>query len=117
MTANNVESGMGGWKSVARHQAEQADSILPIEAVKYSANTIADVSRQYTGKVWDRDQYATRHFSVIRRVKKSEAIEDTRLRLAAIPSEKRDLVRWRLGRIEFKQYEKYDGFALKVFPT
>ena len=56
-------------------------------------------------------------FSVIRRVKKSEAIEDTRLHLAAIPSEKGDLVRWRLGRIEFKQYEKYDGFELKVFPT
>ena len=31
---NTVESGIGGLRSVARHQAEQADVKLPIEAMK-----------------------------------------------------------------------------------
>ena len=43
------------------------------------------------------------------------------MRLAAIPSEKRDLARWRIGSIEVNQHERYDGFAdtqaLNVFPT
>ena len=59
-------------------------------------------------------------FSVIRRVKKSEAIEGTRVRVVAIPSENGDLVQWRLVSIDVNQYERYDGFAdtqaLKVFP-
>ena len=42
------------------------------------------------------------------------------MRLAAIPSEKGDLVRWRFVSIEVNQHERYDGFAdrqaLKVFP-
>ena len=46
-TATNiVESGIGDLRSVAGHQAEQADSMLPIEAMNISANTIADVSHQ-----------------------------------------------------------------------
>ena len=57
---------------------------------------------------------------MIRREKKSEAIDGTHVRLAAIPSEKGDFVRWRLGSIEVKQHERYDGFAdtqaLEVFP-
>ena len=53
--------------------------------------------------------------------KKSEAIEGTHVRMAAIPSENGDFVRWRLGSVEVNQHERYDGFAdtqaLKVFPT
>ena len=45
------------------------------------------------------------------RERKSEAVQGTYVRLAAIPSEKGDLVRWRLGRIEVKQHERYDGFG------
>ena len=123
LTTNNVESGIGDLKKVAGHQAERADSMLPVEAIKYSANTIADVNHQYehcTGKLWDRDKCFAKHFSVIRRGKKSEANEGTHVRMAAIPSENGDLVRWRLVSIEVNQYEKYDGFAdtqaLKVFP-
>ena len=123
LTTNNVESGIGDLKKVAGHQAERADSMLPVEAIKYSANTIADVNHQYehcTGKLWDRDKCFAKHFSVIRRGKKSEANEGTHVRMAAIPSENGDLVRWRLVSIEVNQYERYDGFAdtqaLKVFP-
>ena len=61
-----------------------------------------------------------KHFSVIRRGKKSEAVDGTHVRLAAIPSEKEDLVRWRFVSIEVTQHETYDGFAdtkaLNVFP-
>ena len=57
---------------------------------------------------------------MIRGVKKSETIDGTQSRLAAIPSEQEDLVRWKLGSIEVNQHERYDGFAdtqaLKVFP-
>ena len=58
------------WRSVAGHQAEQADSMLPAEALKYSANTIGDVSHQYehyNEKLWDRDKCVEKHFSLIRR--------------------------------------------------
>ena len=51
---NSVESGIGGSKSVAGHQAEQANSRLSIEAMKCSANKIGEVSHQYedyTGKL------------------------------------------------------------------
>ena len=57
---------------------------------------------------------------MIRRGNKSEAIDGIHVRMAAIPSENGDLVRWRLGSIEINQYERYDGFAdthaSKVFP-
>ena len=52
LAANNVESGIGDSKSVAGHQAEQADSILSIEAMKYSANTIAKVTYQCEQLHW-----------------------------------------------------------------
>ena len=42
LTSNTVESGIGDLRSVAGHQAERADSILPIEAMKHSAKTVAD---------------------------------------------------------------------------
>ena len=67
-TTNKVEGGIGDLKRVAGHQAEQADLILPLEAMKCSVNTIADVSNQdehYTRKVWDRDKCVAKHFSVI----------------------------------------------------
>ena len=67
LTTNNVESGIGGLRIVAGHQVEQADSMLPIEAMKSSANTIAGVSRQYehyTGKLRDRDTSALQSISV-----------------------------------------------------
>ena len=57
---------------------------------------------------------------MIRRVKKSEAIDGVHVRMSAIPSENEDFVRWRLVSIEVNQYERYDGFAdtqaLQVFP-
>ena len=67
LTTNNVESGIGGLRIVAGQQVEQADSMLPIEAMKSSANTIAGVNRQYehyTGKLWDRDTSALQSISV-----------------------------------------------------
>ena len=132
LTTNNVESGIGDLRSVTGHQAARADSMLPVEATKYSWNTIADVGYQYehyTGKLWDRNKCVAKRkkevdqmevFSVIRRGKKSEAVDGTHVRLAAIPSEKGDLVRWRFVSIEVNQHERYDGFAdaqaLKLFP-
>ena len=53
-----MESGIGGLRSAASHQAEQADVKLPIETMKVSANIIEDVSSQYehyTGKLSDRE--------------------------------------------------------------
>ena len=67
---NDVESGIGGSKSVAGHQAEQANSILSIEAMKCSANKTGEVSQQYedyTEKLWDRDKCVAKHLNVIRR--------------------------------------------------
>ena len=121
MTTNNVESGIGGLRSVAGSQTERADVRLLIEAMKYSVNTIADVSyqyEQYTGKLWDRDKCVAKHFTVIRRRKKNETFGGTHVRMAVVPSEDGDLVRWRLVSIEVSQYERYaDTQALKVFPT
>ena len=90
LTTNNVESGIGGLRSVAGHQAERADSMLPVEAMKYSANAIADVNYQHehcTGKLRDRNKCVPKHVSVIRRVKKSEAIDGNHGRMTGIPSE------------------------------
>ena len=121
LTTNSVVSGIGDLRSVAGYQAERADGLLPIEAMKYSAN-ITGASHQYehyAGKLWDPNKCFGRRVSVIRRVKKSEAIDGSQVRLAAIPSEKGDLLRWKLGSIEVNEYERYDGFAdtqaLKVF--
>ena len=56
-------------------------------------------------------QVRCKEFSVIRRVKKSEAINGIHVRMAAIPSEMGDLARWRLVNMEVNQHERYDGFA------
>ena len=64
--------------------------MLPIEAMKYSVNMIADVSHQYehyARKLWDRNKHVAKYFNTIRRGKKSETIEGTHMRMAAIPSE------------------------------
>ena len=49
-----------------------------------------------------------------------EDIDGTHVRMAAIPSGKGDLVRWRLISVDVSQHERYDGFAdtqaVKVFP-
>ena len=90
-------------------QVERADSILPVEAMKYSANTSADVGYQhehFTEKLWDRNKCVAKHFNVIRRVKKSEAVDGTHVRLAAIPSEKGDFVRSRFVSIEVNEHER-----------
>ena len=98
--------------------------MLPVEATKYSANTTADVGYQYehhTGMLWTETSALQSIFSVIRRRKNSEAVHGIHVRMAAIPSENGDFVRWRLVSIEGNQYERYDGFAdtqaLKVFPV
>ena len=59
-------------------------------------------------------------FQCVRREKKSETVDGTHVRLAAIPSEKVDFVRWRFVSIDVNQHERYNGFvdrqALKAFP-
>ena len=73
LTTNNVESCIGGLRSVAGHQDERAESMLPIEAMKFSMNTVTDVSHQcehYTGMLGDRDKHVAKYFGVIRRGKK-----------------------------------------------
>ena len=79
MTTNNVESGIGGLRSVAGHQAEQADAMLPIEAMKFSANTLA-----YTRRLRDRNKCVAKHFSVIRSGKKSDTSDGTHVRMATV---------------------------------
>ena len=72
------------------HQAEQADSMLPIEAMQYSVNKIGDVSPQcehYAEKLWDRNKHVAKYFSMIRSGGESETITGTHMRMAAIPSE------------------------------
>ena len=84
-----MENCLGGLRNVAAHQAEQADSMLPVEAKKFSANTVADVSYQYdhhTEKFRDRDKQVAKPFGVIRRGKQSEAIDGTQRRMAVITS-------------------------------
>ena len=78
-------------------------------------DTIDDDSGRYvycTGKLLDRDKYNAgptkeldqmEAFSVIRRVNKSEAIDNTHVRMKVIASEKGDRVRWRLVSMEFNQ--------------
>ena len=60
LTTNSVESCVGGLRNVAGNQAERADVLLPVEAMKFHMNTIADVSRQYEncdGKLGDRNKH------------------------------------------------------------
>ena len=65
--------------------------------MKFHMNTIADVSRKYEhydGKLGDRNKHFAEYFSVIRRGKKNEDSNCTQMRMAAIPSEVENLVRW-----------------------
>ena len=51
--------------------------MLPVEAMKCSANTIVGINRQYerhTGKLWDRNKCVAKHFSVIRREEKMKPL-------------------------------------------
>ena len=124
-TATNiVESGIGDLRSVAGHQAEQADSMLPIEAMNYSANTIADVSHQYehyARKLWDRNKYATKHFSVIRRGRKVRPLRVLMCVWQRSHLKSETLCAGDLAALRSSNTKKYDGFAdtqsLKVFPT
>ena len=89
-STNNVQRNIGYLRKCDGHQAEQSDSMLPIEAMKYSVNMIADVSHQYehyARKLLDRNKYVVKYFSTIRRGKKSETIEGIHMLMAAIPSE------------------------------
>ena len=56
---------------------------------------------------------------MFRRVKKSEAIDGTHVRMKVIAHNRGDLVRWRLVSMEVNHYERHDVFAgtpaLKVF--
>ena len=94
LTPNNVEGCVGCLRSFDGHQAEQADWMLSVEAIKKSsANTTDDVSHRYdshTGKLRNRDYYIARRkeefdemevFSGFRRVKKSEAIDGAHVRM------------------------------------
>ena len=92
---------------------------------------IDDDSRRYdyyTGKLLDRTKYIAgrdkelqqmEDFSVVRRVKKSEATNGKHVRMKIIASEKGDIVRWRLVSMEVNNHERPDVFAgtpsLKVF--
>ena len=74
LMTNAVESCIGGVRNIAGQQAEQADVLLPLEPMKNSTNTIADVSRQYKhcdGKLGDRNKHVAEYVSVIRRGKKN----------------------------------------------
>ena len=81
---NIVESGIGGLRSAARHQAEQADVKLPIETMKVSADIIEDVNSQYehyTEKLSDRE-----NCGVLRQGNENETIDETHERTTAILS-------------------------------
>ena len=111
LTPNSVEGYIGGLRSFDGHQAEQAQLMLAIEVAKneFSVDTIDDDSRRCdysSGKLLDRDKHIAgrkkevdqkESFGVIRRVKKSEAIDGTHVRMKVIASVKGDSVRsvWR----------------------
>ena len=73
---NNVESGCSGLRSVARHQAEQADVKLPTETMKSSANKIDDA----------------KHCGVLRQVNENETIDETRVRRLTLSTGKLSVV-------------------------
>ena len=121
LVTNNVESGIGDLKSVAGHQAEQADSLLTIEAMKYSANKTGEVRASHRKVVGPR-QVRCKAFSV--RFDGGRKMRPLRILTCVWQRshlKKGDLVHGRLGSIEVKQHARYDGFAdtqaSKVFPT
>ena len=81
----------------------------------FSTNTTADSSHQYenhTGKLWVRDKFIAKHVSLIRRVKKTEAIDGTHGRMAAVPSEEGNLVRWKLDETGYRHDAYFDLSSL-----
>ena len=87
--------------------------MLPIEAIKSSANTIDEVSRQYehyTGKLWNRDKCVAKHCGVLRQGNENETIDETRVRLAPTPSEKADFKQWTIVSGGVNQHERYKSF-------
>ena len=100
LTLNSVEGYTGGLRSFDGRQAEQVQEMLAMVVAKdeFSVDTIDDDSRQfdhYTGKLLDRDKYITERekeldqveaYCVIRRVKKSEAIDGTHVRVKEMVS-------------------------------
>ena len=100
-----MESGIGGLRSAARHQAEQADVKLPIETMKVSADVIEDVSSQYehyTGKLSDRE-----NCGVLRQGNENETIDETHERTTAILSGEVDGKHWKIVRSGVNQHKKY----------
>ena len=121
-TTSNVENWTGGLWNVVGHQAERGESMLSMETIKFSASTIADVSYQfqhYIGKLGDGNEHVAKHFGVIRRKKKSESIDGTKRRMAAVLIEAGNLGSWRFVNSKVNQIERYDEFAdaqaVKVF--
>ena len=107
---NTVEIGIGGLRSVVRHQAEQADVKLPIETMKSSANVIDDVSCQYeqhTGKLWDQDKCVVKHCGVFRQGNENETIDETHVRTTPILSDKVDVKHWNFVNSGVNQHERY----------
>ena len=101
-----MESAIGGLRSAARHQAEQADVKLPIETMKVSANIIDDVSSQYehfTGKLSDRE-----NCGVLRQGNENETID---VRTTAILSDEVDGKHWKIVRSGVNQHNRYRSFA------
>ena len=96
MDYNTVESRIDDLRSVARHQAEQADVKLPIETTKSAANIIDDVSRQNVAK----------HCYVQRQRRPSNHV-----RLTAIPSDEVDVENWKIVSSGVNQHERYQSFA------
>ena len=106
-----MESGIGGLRSAARHQAEQADVKLPIETMKVSADIIEDVSSQYehhTGKLSDRE-----NCGVLRQGNENETIDETHERTTAILSDEVDGKHWnwKIVRSVVNQHKRYQNFA------
>ena len=112
---NTVESGIDGGRTVARHQAEQADVKLPIETMKSSANIIDDVScqyEQYTGKLWDRDKCVAKHCGVLRQGNEYETIDEIHVRTTTILFDEVDVKHWKIvssGGVN--QHERYRSFG------
>ena len=104
-----MASGIGGLRSAARHQAEQADVKLPIETMKVSADIIEDVNSQYehyTEKLSDRE-----NCGVLRQGNENETIDETHERTTAILSGEVDGTHWKIVRSGVNQHKRYQDFA------
>ena len=89
-----------------------------------SANNIGEVRNQYehyTAKLWDRDKYATKHFSVIRRGQKMRPLTILTCVWQRSHLKRGTLYAGVLAALRSISTKKYDGFAdtqaLKMFRT